>query len=340
MIDPLVIFDMLLALAIVALAVAALAVRDSFAMIVVFLVFGLVSALAWVRLSAPDVALAEAAIGTGVTGALLLKTLHHLRRATGQPGQNAVQVQISAPPVPVGVTLANAAFCGLITLGLALAFLGAPAAGPGFEGPGFEGPGFEGPGFEALVAQAMPQSGVEHPVTAVLLNFRAYDTLMEVVVLLAAVIAVWQIERGLSDAPAPVMGEVWQGFARLALPAIVVVGTYLLWVGAEAPGGAFQGGAVLAAVGLLLLLTRAYVPHPAHRGIARGGFVLGTAAFALVALLVASGGRVAFEYPLAHAKTLILLIEGMVTLSITVTLAALFHGREPVALKHGGKDDT
>ncbi len=325
MIDPLVIFDLLLALGIVALAVAALATRESFAMIVVFIVFGLVSALAWVRLSAPDVALAEAAIGTGVTGALLLKTLHHLRCATGQPGQNATQAQISAPPVPVGVTLANAAFCGLITLGLAVAFLGAPAAGPGFEG---------------LVAQAMPQSGVEHPVTAVLLNFRAYDTLMEVVVLLAAVIAVWQIERGLSDAPAPVMGEVWQGFARLALPAIVVVGTYLLWVGAEAPGGAFQGGAVLAAVGLLLLLTRAYVPQPAHRGIARGAFVLGTAAFALVALLVASGGRVAFEYPLAHAKTLILLIEGMVTLSIAVTLAALFHGREPMALKHEGKDDT
>jgi len=161
-----------------------------------------------------------------------------------------------------------------------------------------------------------------------------------VVVLLAAVVAVWQIERGLSDAPAPVMGEVWQGFARLALPAIVVIGTYLLWVGAEAPGGAFQGGAVLAAVGLLLLLTRAYVPRPAHRGIARGAFVLGTAAFALVALLVASGGRVAFEYPLEHAKTLILLIEGMVTLSIAVTLAALFHGREPVALPKGGRDDT
>ncbi|MCH8467147.1 MAG: hypothetical protein LAT78_11360 [Roseinatronobacter sp.] len=41
----------------------------------------------------------------------------------------------------------------------------------------------------------------------------------------------------------------------------------------------------------------------------------------------------AFEYPLQHAKTLILLIEGLVTLSIAVTLAALFHGREPVALK-------
>ncbi|MGL4413143.1 hydrogenase subunit MbhD domain-containing protein [Roseinatronobacter monicus] len=325
MTDPLMIFDLLLALAIVALAVASLSVRDLFSMIVLFIIFGLLSALAWVRLSAPDVALAEAAIGTGVTGALLLKTLHHPRYVSGTLGQQTALGVTPVAPVPMGIILANAGFCGLITLGLLVAFLGAPATGPGFD---------------ALVAEAMPQSGVEHPVTGVLLNFRAYDTLMEVVVLLAAVIAVWQIERGLSDAPAPVMGEVWQGFARLALPAIVVVGTYLLWVGAEAPGGAFQGGAVLAAVGLLLLLTRAYIPQPAHRGVARGAFVLGTAAFALVAILVAGGGRVAFEYPLEHAKTLILLIEGVVTLSIAVTLAALFHGREPVALSEGGRHDT
>ena len=326
MTDPLVIFDLLLAASVVALAVAVLGVRDLFAAIVLFVIFGLLSALSWVRLSAPDVALAEAAIGTGVTGALLLKTLHHLRFVSGTLDQQAALSVTPLLPVPWAVIWANAAFCGLITLGLAAAFLGAPQAGPGFD---------------PLVADAMPQSGVEHPVTGVLLNFRAYDTLMEVVVLLAAVIAVWQIERGMSDAPAPVMGEVWQGFARLALPAIVVVGTYLLWVGAEAPGGAFQGGAVLAAVGLLLLLTRAYVPRPAHRGIARGAFVLGTGAFAAVALLVAGGGRVAFEYPPEHAKSLILLIEGLVTISIAITLAALFHGREPVALStQGGRNDT
>ena len=317
MTDPLILFDLLLGVSVVALAVAVMGARDLFAAIVLFVIFGLLSALAWARLSAPDVALAEAAIGTGVTGALLLKTLHHLRYVTGQLDQFAAPGMTPAEPVPMGVIAANAAFCGLITLGLAVAYLGAPQGGPGFD---------------ALVAEAMPQSGVEHPVTAVLLNFRAYDTLMEVVVLLAAVIAVWQIERGLSDAPSPDLGQVWQGVARLALPAIVVVGTYLLWKGSEAPGGAFQGGAVLAAVGLLLLLSRAYVPRPAHRGAARLLFVLGTGAFAAVALLVTGGGRVAFQYPPDQAKTLILLIEGLVTISIAVTLAALFHGREPVAL--------
>lgn len=323
MTDPLIIFDLLLAGAVMALAAAAVAARNLFTMIVLFVVFGLLSALAWVRLSAPDVALAEAAIGTGVTGALLLGTLHHLRHEPGQDDRRPGTARLIK--VPAGVIALNAAFCGLITLALAAAFFNAPQAGPGFE---------------AAVASAMPQAGVEHPVTAVLLNFRAYDTLLEVVVLLAAVIAVWQIERGLSASPAPVLGDVWHGFARLALPAVIVIGAYLLWVGAEAPGGAFQGGAMLAGVGVLLLLARLYQPRPHHRTIARGLFALGTVVFAMVALLVAGGGRAPFEYPIAQAKTLILLIEGLLTVSIAVTLAALFHGREPVALNQGGRDDT
>jgi uncharacterized MnhB-related membrane protein len=36
-------------------------------------------ALAWARLGAPDIALAEAAIGAGLTGALLLDAVGHLR---------------------------------------------------------------------------------------------------------------------------------------------------------------------------------------------------------------------------------------------------------------------
>ena len=39
---------------------------------VLFVVFGLLMTLAWVGLNAPDIALAEAAIGTGLTGILML----------------------------------------------------------------------------------------------------------------------------------------------------------------------------------------------------------------------------------------------------------------------------
>jgi uncharacterized MnhB-related membrane protein len=72
-------FDLLLAAALVWSAARALTVTDLFRGVVLFIVFGLLMALAWARLGAPDIALAEAAIGAGLTGALLLDAVGHLR---------------------------------------------------------------------------------------------------------------------------------------------------------------------------------------------------------------------------------------------------------------------
>lgn len=75
--------DLLLGLTLVVTAALALAARDMFRAVIMFIVFGLLMALAWVRLHAPDIALAEAAIGAGLTGVLLLDTLGYLRRPFG-----------------------------------------------------------------------------------------------------------------------------------------------------------------------------------------------------------------------------------------------------------------
>jgi uncharacterized MnhB-related membrane protein len=74
-------FDGLLGFGLLWLAWQALACPDLFKAIVLFVVFGLLMALAWVRLDAPDVALAEAAIGAGLTGALLMAALARLQDA-------------------------------------------------------------------------------------------------------------------------------------------------------------------------------------------------------------------------------------------------------------------
>lgn len=70
--------DGLLVLALVVTAVAALWSRNLFRAVVVFIAFGVLMAVAWVRLQAPDIALAEAAIGAGLTGVLLLDAVSHL----------------------------------------------------------------------------------------------------------------------------------------------------------------------------------------------------------------------------------------------------------------------
>ncbi len=73
------VFDIVLGVALLWLGWQALASPDLFRAIVLFIAFGLMMALAWVRLDAPDVALAEVAIGTGLTGALLLASLARLK---------------------------------------------------------------------------------------------------------------------------------------------------------------------------------------------------------------------------------------------------------------------
>lgn len=47
--------------------------------------FGLLMALVWARLHAPDIALAEATIGAGLTGALLLTALARRNHADREP---------------------------------------------------------------------------------------------------------------------------------------------------------------------------------------------------------------------------------------------------------------
>ncbi len=74
-------FDSFLVLGLFWLAWQALACADLFRAIVLFVAFGLLMALVWTRLHAPDIALAEAAIGAGLTGALLLTALARLEAA-------------------------------------------------------------------------------------------------------------------------------------------------------------------------------------------------------------------------------------------------------------------
>ena len=78
-------YDSLIALTLLWIAWQTLSTRDLFKAVLLFIVFGLLMALAWVRLQAPDLALAEAAIGAGLTGALLLDAVGHLR-APRRPG--------------------------------------------------------------------------------------------------------------------------------------------------------------------------------------------------------------------------------------------------------------
>jgi multisubunit Na+/H+ antiporter MnhB subunit len=183
-------------------------------------------------------------------------------------------------------------------------------------------------GLASAVHGSLAQSGADNPVTAVLLNFRGYDTLLEIAVLTVALVGVWALgsaPRIKESTPSPAL----LGLNSVLIPLVPVVCGYLLWVGSKAPGGAFQAGSVLAAAGVLYILSgrrpQPALPHAPVRWLV----VVGLAVFLGVALGVMGTGRRFVEYPPDLAGALILFIETAATLSIAVVLAGLFIGGRP-----------
>ncbi|MFU8804138.1 MAG: hydrogen gas-evolving membrane-bound hydrogenase subunit E [Bradymonadaceae bacterium] len=183
-------------------------------------------------------------------------------------------------------------------------------------------------GVGPLVHDRLDESGVANPVTAALLNFRAMDTLLELVVLVVALIGAWSLQvrqtEPLSHPPGPVL----DAFARWLIPAMVLMGGYLLWAGAEQTGGAFQAGAVLGAAGVLWILVHGHLTKPSQRQLLRVAFVLGLIVFIGVGLATMAMNREFLDYPPGAAKTLIVIIETGSTISIALLLIGLFAGSQ------------
>jgi multisubunit Na+/H+ antiporter MnhB subunit len=175
------------------------------------------------------------------------------------------------------------------------------------------------------VSANMAISGVENPVTAVLLNFRGYDTLLEIGVLLLAAVAVLAVVPSPAAHPAPVASSMALVLVRWLMPFVLLVGGYLLWVGKYAPGGAFQAGAVLAGGGVVLTTVAVRV-NPVVGKAVPPAMAMGLLTFLLVALATMAVSGNYLQYPLALAGTLILLIEAAATISIAVVLTVLFVG--------------
>ena len=78
-------FDLILALTVVWVAYEAVSRPDLFQAVVLFITFGVLVSLVWIRLRAMDLALVEVAIGAGITGALFLHTLGQLNGTGDSP---------------------------------------------------------------------------------------------------------------------------------------------------------------------------------------------------------------------------------------------------------------
>lgn len=281
--------------------------RNAFAAAVGFVSYGLLLALVWVQLAAIDVALTEAAIGSGLTGLLLLSAAARLRGTESQAG--------AGPGKPTRVLVALC--CATISAALAFVILSFPGAAPTLAP-------------EAIAA--LPATGVDNPVTGVLMAFRAFDTLLEKAVLVLALVGVWSLTPDSFWGERPDLrlqladGGILPFFARTLPPLGVLLGIHLMWTGADAPGGAFQGGTVLAAMWLIVMLAGLREAPASNALWMRIGLVSGPMVFLAVGFigLLAAGAFLA--YPVDYAKPLILLIEVPMLLTIALALGLLVAG--------------
>jgi len=302
------VFDIGLAVLVVAVAAWTIAARDMFAAVVSFVAYGLLLALVWVRLAAPDVALTEAAIGGGLTGGLLIGASSRLRgieapAADEKPGR--------------GPWLAAALLCSLVSIGLAMIVPVLPEPSP------------------TLASQAaanLAATGLSNPVTAVLMAYRAIDTLLETVVLLLALLGVWSLspDRFWGGLPGRRQNadpeSVLTFAAQLLVPVGILIGIHIFWIGSVAPGGEFQCATILAAMWILAAMAGLVEAAPVSRRWLRLMLVAGPAVFFMIGLAGFAMAGAFLAYPEAHAKLLILIIEVPVTLSIAATLALLLAG--------------
>jgi multisubunit Na+/H+ antiporter MnhB subunit len=300
--------DIGLAFLVFAVAAWTIFARGAFAATVGYVVYGLLLSLVWIRLFAVDVALTEAAIGSGATGVLLIGAAARLRG----PETGADEKSLSGPP-----RLLAAALCVLVALALAWVVLLFPDKGP------------------SLAPQSMqhlPETGLGNPVTAVLIAYRAFDTMLEKVVLVLAVVGVWSLaaDRYWGGAPGEARAErpepTLAFLAQVLAPLGILVGVHIFWVGADEPGGAFQGGAILAAMWMIVMMARLTEAPETRAFWLRLALVAGPVVFLIAGIAGAIFAGGFFAYPPGFAKPVILFIEGFMVLSIAVALPMLVAG--------------
>ena len=221
--------------------------RQRFRVLVYLSVIGLVISLAFVRFSAPDLALTQISVEV-VTVLLLLLALNLLPKAPPLLSSPARKWRDGTLAVTGGALMG----------GIAWAML---TRDPGNAISAYH------------IANSKPGGGGTNIVNVILVDFRAFDTLGEIIVLGIAGLAIFALLDSAARGSAGARLARWQEdmphsperhpmmlamASRIALPLTLTVGIYLFLRGHNQPGGGFIAALVVAIAFLLQYLAAGY----------------------------------------------------------------------------------
>ncbi len=223
-------------------AIAVVRQRRLFAVVMLFGLYSLLSALIFVVLDAIDVAFTEAAVGAGVSTVFMLATLVSTGRHEKPPTRSFL-----LPLIVVSVTGA-----ALVWGTLDMPRFGDPMNPVHIHVA------------DRYIQESPKEIGIPNMVTSVLASYRGYDTMGEVIVIFTALVGVLSLlgiregrqnpdhrSKDRLSRPYPVL----QVMAILLIPFIILFALYVQFHGDFGPGGGFQAGVIFASAIILYTLT-------------------------------------------------------------------------------------
>ncbi|KPQ08555.1 MAG: multicomponent K+:H+ antiporter subunit PhaA [Rhodobacteraceae bacterium HLUCCA12] len=229
--------------------------RQRFLSLIVISIIGIVVALGFIYFSAPDLAMTQLTVEV-VTIILLLLALNYLPRETPAESSSLRRLRDGVIAVAAGIG-ATALTYAILVRDLSI---------PSISGYHLE--------------NSYTGGGGNNVVNVILVDFRGYDTMGEIIVLGIAALTIFALVEGLLQGPAsrflanrkpdlpvahdrhPLMMVV---ATRVALPIALTVGVYIFLRGHNEPGGGFIAGLVVAIALLMQYMASGFAWSQARR---------------------------------------------------------------------------
>ncbi|MFI3206123.1 MAG: DUF4040 domain-containing protein [Clostridia bacterium] len=258
-------FKYILLIFLVVCAISVSATKKLINAIVIFMSYSCVMSVIWVMLESPDLAITEAAVGAGVSSILFFVTLKKIRAVEHEEDEkhsddirdveNHWEMKFFAPAYKVGSLI--------VCFGIMVVLLAVVSQLPSFGN--LSNPD-NNEVAQRYLESGMEETGAVNIVTAMILDYRAFDTFGESCVLFIAATCVTILLRVDTNSNSLSMpsGEddriyepkndvILQKVAQILVPILILFGVYIILNGHLSPGGGFSGGAIIGA-GLILYL--------------------------------------------------------------------------------------
>jgi len=246
--------DAILLSLLVIIAAAICAAKSLMASIIIYSAYSVVKTIVWILLAAPDLAITEAAVSTGISSILYFIVLKRVLVVRKEHTSLHDTLYAPAAKKPDLYRRCYNVMCVCVTAGIGGVMMYTVSALPPFGDPS-NPTNNEVP--RKFLEDSIQDSGALNAVASMLFEYRAFDTLAEAAVLITAICAVLILLR--NDGPlnsfhafAREAAEVKQdiilkNMSFLLVGMVLVFGVYIILNGHLTPGGGFSGGAIVGA---------------------------------------------------------------------------------------------